>query len=124
MSEQVFLCDSIIEQGEKNGWKYRKWASGKKECWLTKTFTISGSWSFWGNQYYKRLEAVGNYPFTFNSKPSLQVSISPQGSDMWLYVRGSTNYNTTEHPCEVALLRASNLTTSCNVDVNFYAVGE
>lgn len=124
MSEQVFLCDAIIEEGTIGVWSYRKWASGKKECWATQSVDISGSWSTWGNQYYKRLSAIGNYPFEFSKTPNLQVSISPHGNDMWLYIRGSTNYNTTTHPCEVALLRATNLTSSCTVDVNYYAIGE
>ena len=123
MSEQVFLCDAIIEQGEKDGWSYRIWTSGKKECWYSQSVSISGSWSTWGNTYYKRLAAVGNYPFTFTSPPNLQVTISPHGSDMWFYVRGSANYNTAEHPAEVALLRSTTLSTSMTVDVYYYAVG-
>ena len=123
MSEQVFLCDAIIEQGEKDGWSYRIWASGKKECWYSQSVSISGSWSTWGNTYYKRLEPIGNYPFAFTSPPNLQVTISPHGSDMWFCVRGSANYNTAEHPAEVALLRSTTSSTSMTVDVYYYAVG-
>lgn len=124
MSEQVFLSDAVIEQGEKNGWKYRIWASGKKECWYNQSVNISGAWSAWGNTYYKRLASVGNYPFTFTKAPNLQITISPHGADMWMYVRGSTNYNTTEHPSEVALLRSSTLSSSMTVEVCYYAIGE
>ena len=73
MSEQVFLSDAVIEQGEKNGWKYRIWASGKKECWYNQSVNISGAWSAWGNTYYKRLASVGNYPFTFTKAPNFSV---------------------------------------------------
>lgn len=33
----------IVEQGETNGWSYRKWSDGTAECWgtFTKTVTIN-----------------------------------------------------------------------------------
>ena len=124
MSEQVFLCDSIIEQGQKDGWNYRIWASGKKECWRNQSVSISGTWGTWGNCYYKKLEAVGNYPFTFTKTPNLQVTLSQQGSDAWVYTRGSANYNTTEHPCEVGLMRSTSSSASMEVEIYYHAIGE
>ena len=118
------IMDYITDQGESNGWKYRLWASGKKECWYNQKVNISGAWGSWGNCYYKRLAPVGNYPVKFSSTPNLQITISPQGSDMWAYIRGSANYNTTAHPSEVGLMRSTTLSTSMTIEVYYYAVGE
>lgn len=59
----------ITEEGTKNGWFYRKWSSGKGECWKileinTAVNTAWGSW-FVGNTTMARQ----NYPFPFKSKP-------------------------------------------------------
>lgn len=124
MSEQVFMSDAIIEQGTSGVWSYRKWASGKKECWASQTVSISGSWGTWGNCYYKRLEPIGDYPFEFTKAPNLQVTVSQQGSDAWAYVRGSANYNTTKHPAEVGLMRSTTTSSSMTVDIYYHAIGE
>ena len=34
--------DRVIEQGMKDGWDYRIWASGKKECWRKEAYSETG----------------------------------------------------------------------------------
>lgn len=42
--------DFIVEEGEIDGWFYRKWNSGTAECWRNKTFTIRATLQ-WGYGY-------------------------------------------------------------------------
>ena len=43
--------DYIVDQGIRDGWTWRKWASGMAECWGTHSFQ-SGVWSGANNLYY------------------------------------------------------------------------
>ena len=66
-------ADFVVEQGTSGIWEYRKWYSGKVECW--------GKWAVgvtidipWGALYYAQLEA---YPFPsglFKSAPTCQIT--------------------------------------------------
>ena len=67
--------DTVVEQGEKNGWIYRKWESGVMECWTKVSHTTKLNTS-WGGMY------VGNpslprqsYPFPFVSPPVETVTV-------------------------------------------------
>ena len=41
------VADHIVEQGVRDGWAYRKWASGVAECWakITQTVTPGDAWA-------------------------------------------------------------------------------
>lgn len=39
----VMMTDFVAEQGETDGWTYRKWNSGKSECWRSSSLTISST---------------------------------------------------------------------------------
>lgn len=82
--------DFVVEQGEKDGWTYRKWNSGAAECFkmLTVNMTISNKW---GNLYLSSSGvARQNYPFGFVSKPVENVTV--QGNaPVWLCTASSGN---------------------------------
>lgn len=67
--------DCVVEQGEKDGWTYRKWDSGVAECWKIVSLTTQArtAWgSLWkGDNFLPRQ----NYPFTFADKPVENVSL-------------------------------------------------
>lgn len=78
---KVQMMDFIVEEGTEDGWAYRKWSSGKAECWkrLQITTGVSGSW---GGLYTSGSLAATNltYPFEFAETPVLTVSLMPFGS--------------------------------------------
>ena len=41
----VGMADYVIEQGASGGWQYRKWNSGKAECWIKSRQTRTSSTS-------------------------------------------------------------------------------
>lgn len=59
--------DYVTEQrlSANNGqWSYRKWASGRVECWMA--LITTGTWGAWGNIFSHDIPPQ-SLPFTFNS---------------------------------------------------------
>ena len=65
--------DYIVEQGEKDGWNYRKWASGIAECWGRKKSTTISSWD---SEY---CSISGSFPITFAAHPTFNCSVLQVG---------------------------------------------
>lgn len=84
--------DYIVEQGRSdNGWEYRKWNSGRAECWKYVTATVkttdwkdSGMMSFMSYGLYWTRDIVIElpYPFTFTEHP-VETAIMANGTE-WL----------------------------------------
>lgn len=59
--------DYIVEQGEKNGWFYRKWNSGAAECWYSAMVNDIWQGEFEMDGFYYCGSKGVNFPFTFKS---------------------------------------------------------
>ena len=70
--------DYIVEQGAKDGWTYRKWNSGKGECWKILTLETDAEMQ-WGALWKGNYTARQNYPFSFTDKPVETVSLQSGG---------------------------------------------
>ena len=77
----------VTEQGEKDGWTYRKWSNGEAECWKMVEHTTSVT-NTWGSMYYGTDVERQNYPFPFSSKPFEQVTMLCGGNAAWLCCEG------------------------------------
>ena len=75
--------DFVIEQGQKDGWTYRKWNSGNAECWKILTFTSPINIA-WNMLYRTNLTDRQSYPFPFTSKPVEIVSVTAGGEAAWI----------------------------------------
>lgn len=70
------LADFVVEEGSSGGWGYRKWASGKADCWIRRSYSIpSGAWSA-SAMYSGAYSANGSscpggvpYPVAFSAAP-------------------------------------------------------
>lgn len=63
------VLDYIVEQGEQDGWYYRKWNSGIGECWKFVSTTTQIT-NLWGSIYTSpSLMERQRYPFVFAGKP-------------------------------------------------------
>lgn len=72
------ITDFVVAEGTSNSWHYRKWNSGKAECWcrvVTSGFT--SGWVAHGNNYVKLFEKP--LPFTGKQFISAQVSTDYYG---------------------------------------------
>jgi hypothetical protein len=65
--------DYIVAQGTSGIWTYCKWASGRAECWGSKTISAGAINKTWGNWYYHDHQAIGNYPFSFTAVPAVTM---------------------------------------------------
>ena len=65
--------DYIVEQGEVDGWFYRKWNSGFAECWKIYYGTgITSAKNHYSGFYYSETVMVP-FPFTFTNLPTVTV---------------------------------------------------
>lgn len=111
------LVDGIVEEGKSGMWTYRKYASGRLECFGTKTYTGNAS-SQWGSMYVLSCTAE-NYPVAFVDYPNIQrEAVLNNAAGCWIasYGAGSkTNCGT------FALVRPTSM--AVNVSVKFFATG-
>lgn len=105
----------VVEQGEQNGWKYRKWSNGFAECWYTTFGRASVNYQAWGNQYYADIDGI-DFPFEFVEVKSF---FTPYGAQSWpIGNYGASETNTGK------IRFASNAGGSHQAYCHIYAVGK
>jgi hypothetical protein len=112
--------DLVVEQGTSGIWEYRKWYSGKVECW--------GRWAVgvtidipWGALYYAQLDA---YPFPsglFKSAPTCQITAECRDTIEPALI---TTYGltTATHAPSVILMRPVGIAVA-GYNILYYAIG-
>ena len=109
--------DYVVEQGTKNGWRYRKWHSKVYECWrsipvATRNFTA------WGTVYASSSTDSIAYPVTFSSVPWEYASPAGGTSSVWLDRSGA---NTTTKSATYEGIRP--VSGQANFGIIIYVVG-
>lgn len=64
--------DYIVEQGEVDGWFYRKWNGGFAECWKVYYGSVDSAKNNYSGFYYSETVMVP-FPFTFTNLPTVTV---------------------------------------------------
>jgi hypothetical protein len=64
--------DYIVEQGEVDGWFYRKWNGGFAECWKIYYGQVNSAKTQYSGFYYSETVSVP-FPFTFTNLPTVTV---------------------------------------------------
>lgn len=72
------LKDFVTEYGEKDGWSYRKWKSGKAECYRREEITVSIQ-NKWGTLYVSEEKTGWSFPFEFAETPLVTMSLARGG---------------------------------------------
>ena len=81
----------IAEEGEKDGWRYRKWDNGYCEAWKTVTVNTALN-AAWGNLYVgSTTMARQNYPFPYEGKPNEQATLQSGYAAAWLFAESMGN---------------------------------
>lgn len=85
------IADVVTEQGEKDGWTYRKWGSGICECWKILTINTAIN-TGWGSMVVgdTKMERQ-NYPFAYASKPVEQATLMCGNNAAWLFAESGGN---------------------------------
>lgn len=113
----VPMVDFIEEQGEQDGWFYRKWNSGYAECWkLHYENGVNAAATNYNGFYYSPTISVP-YPFTFTNLPT--VIVDGGSSSHMNFVRVFGNY---EDAATFTVVGLANV-TSTNITVSIRAIG-
>ena len=115
--------DFVVEQGEKDGWSYRKWASGHAECWGSiygkRTFS-----STWGSLYVCSHIPAKDYPFTFIERPTETATMRTSAPACWLYADSSGDgMNTTTHSGIYSATRPTEYTAEFSLYIDIMVKG-
>lgn len=112
------LKDFIVEEGESDGWFYRKWNSGVAECWKKYYgYGINASANNYSGFYYSSTILVP-YPFTFVNYPT--VTVDGGSSNYMNFVRVFGQY---QDNASFMVIGHSNV-TSTDIIVEIRAIGK
>ena len=114
--------DYIVEQGTKNGWDYKKWNSGKAECWKIVEHTTAVS-TAWGSMYMGTASSRQTYPFVFTAKPMEQATLQAGSYQGILFPEKDGNgVNGTNSSARYNICRPSSVASS-TFYISLYVVG-
>lgn len=107
-----FLKDYIVEQGTSGIWTYRKWNSGRAECWGRRQVDVNVN-TAWGSTglYYGTVDTVG-FPFKFTEVPALNVTVE-YGTDNYSLFAASCGYSAATYARPIMLCRNDSRTVNC-----------
>lgn len=116
------LINYPVEEGvsEDGVWSYRKWNSGKAECWgrkrvVNEPITTADNWNF-----CSAVISLGDFPFPFIGKPCVHLDWNGDNVDAWT---SSANGVTTEHAGNTWLMRSTKASAASGI-ISIYVEGE
>lgn len=117
------VSDFVVEHGQTGIWYYRKWHSGRAECWgktsITTNFTTA-----WGSLYICSTIPRQNYPFTFASLPIEIATIRADGAACFGYTEsGGNGLNTAAQTAQYRAARPVQISEQSTVYVNYQVSG-
>ncbi len=117
--------DYVLEQGTSGIWYYRKWASGRAECWGTVECTGVTATNTWGNAYESTTE-YGNvdYPFTFAELPVQQLHVGDSGAAFFVETQLNAQRHTVSNTGKWYFWRPAEMSSAVNVNVDVYVMGK
>lgn len=113
-------ADYVVEQGSTSTGSYRKWSSGKLECWVKQTYTGTISTS-WGNGYRTSGQTGAAWPVAFTEIQFAYQGLTGGSGDM-AFIGVQRSATTTNAP-DFYLTRMASLTSSRTFEVQHYGVG-
>ena len=116
------VADFIVEQGTSDIWEYRKWYSGKVECW--------GKWAIgmyinnaWGTSlYYTKLDAHSFPSGLFASAPKCQVTAECRGGETWAWL-AMCGETTKDYTPSALFCSPTRIDTAVGFNILYYAIG-
>ena len=114
--------DFIVEQGTSDIWEYRKWYSGKVECW--------GKWlvgmyikNAWASLYYNKVEAHSFPSGLFTSAPKCQVTAECRGGETWAWL-AMCGEATKDYAPSALFCSPTKIETAVGFNILYYAIGK
>lgn len=119
------IADFVVQEGTSGIWTYRKWNSGKAECWGKVSLNTAIS-TAWGSMYVGTTKmSKQSYPFTFTAQPLEIVSVRSASNAVWVFAEsGGTGTNSATQTGVYNICRPSQVTASSNYNIDFYILGK
>ena len=111
--------DTVVAQGTSGIWQYRKWASGKAECWALRAFNDVCANTVSGSLYWSDSLANAPYPFTFADVP-VEIATLRSAYGGWL---NASTVNSTSYTGTYRVVRTLNQTNTYACHVSTYVIG-
>lgn len=122
MFDGVKQVDFVVAWGKSDIWEYRKWFSGRVECW--------GKWAVgmyiknsWGSIYYNKVDAYSFPSGLFLDAPRCQVTIECRENTEWAWL-ATAGETTKDHTPDVLFCSPVKLETASGFSVLYYAIGK
>lgn len=112
--------DYVVESGVNGGWQYRKWYSGRAECFGT--HRVSTKIQEQVGSVYCSPDILKNtkYPITFTDIPTETATLQSPGNIIWLASKG---LNTKSNVALYTLVSPYSHTSSVTCNISIYAIG-
>lgn len=113
----------IYDQGETNGWYWRKYSDGIAECWRRVKNAARDINTLFGNMYYANCDEV-TFPFSFYSAPVVNATVE-SGTALILMSWQGTDGNgtaTASKPASYRVLRPTTI-TGASFTIAYHAIG-
>lgn len=107
------VSDFVIEHAQSGMWYYRKWHSGRAECWGKRNVDVDIN-TAWGSAFFYGTTASAAFPFTFAEKPICQITCERGTTDSAVFVAPGGSATITSAP-SVFLYRPDSKTVNCNI---------
>ena len=107
------VADFPVEEGTEGIWYYRKWHSGRAECWCKRNVTVDISVA-WGSALFHGVASAISYPFTFAEAPICQATCE-YGTDVAALLITSYGSSTNVATPALMLCRADKKVVNCNI---------
>lgn len=107
------VSDFVIEQAQAGIWYYRKWYSGRAECWCRRNVDVNVNIA-WGSALYYGTATTINYPFAFVERPICQITCEYGTDEVSLFI-ASCGTGTNVYATPVMLCRTDAKTVNCNI---------
>lgn len=114
------VVDHVIDQGTSGDWTYRKWSSGKYECWRFANYSGTTFPNTRGSMYYATRAAL-SFPITFASVP--HIFLQSKSVNGILSGVGLDSATTTKSQLGIMYLY-SPTNTSGDTYISIYVIGQ
>lgn len=114
--------DYVVEISNSGIWDYRKWWSGRFECWGTYTLETTMSEAISGVALFTNNTSlpVMDYPFTLLDAPVETVSVASNSEFVWMV---SKTLNTNEHTAKYNLLSCIENQKQVAFSISYHVLG-
>lgn len=112
--------DYVVEFGFNNGWYYRKWKSGRAECYGT--LDVSTIIQETVGSVYRDCNVINKleYPFTFSGVPQEIATIQTPGNIVWI---ASKEKNTESQSAVYTIISADKQATAATYTISISVSG-